>query len=137
MKRLKQRSGTSLTELLVAGTLMITGVSVLATCFSAVQQLGRQQRYYAVAVDELANQMERLLALSQEERSAELESLPPTEFLESMLPQATLKGQEISDEHGTRLQLQIDWHPSGAGEPLVAVAWIPESSVEVKAEVEE
>ncbi|MCA9160487.1 MAG: hypothetical protein KDA72_19285, partial [Planctomycetales bacterium] len=57
------RRGSMLTELMVAAGLLATAMGLVATCAVADQRLQRMQREHRLAVDELSNQLERLLAL--------------------------------------------------------------------------
>lgn len=137
MRRLKTtRQGTTLVELIVAGFLLITGMSLVTQGAVKSYRLQQESRHYQLAYDELANQLERLTQklspMSTEERASVLKSLHVSEPIESILALVKLSGSLTRDEphEGDWLQLTIDWDRVGPSEPLSLVGWIRTSSPE-------
>lgn len=137
MRRLKTtRQGTTLVELIVAGFLLITGMSLVTQGAVKSYRLQQESRHYQLAYDELANQLERLTQklspMSTEERVSVLKSLHVSESIESILALVKLSGSLTRDEphEGDWLQLTIDWDRGGPSEPLSLVGWIRTSSPE-------
>ena len=137
MRRLKTtRQGTTLVELIVAGFLLITGMSLVTQGAVKSYRLQQESRHYQLAYDELANQLERLTQklspMSTEERASVLKSLHVSEPIESILALVKLSGSLTRDEshEGDWLQLTIDWDRGGPSESLSLVGWIRTSSPE-------
>jgi len=137
MRRLKTtRQGTTLVELIVAGFLLITGMSLVTQGAVKSYRLQQESRHYQLAYDELANQLERLTQklspMSTEERASVLKSLHVSEPIESILALVKLSGSLTRDEshEGDWLQLTIDWDRVGPSESLSLVGWIRTSSPE-------
>ena len=113
-----------LTELIVAAGLLATTMGLVATCAVAGQRLQRMQREHTLAVDELSNQLERLITLPINEVESSLQQLEPSDWVAQRLPESKLTAQRYSDELGDRVELQLQWKRVGNPPPLVAVAWL-------------
>ncbi|MCA9182034.1 MAG: hypothetical protein KDA51_11295 [Planctomycetales bacterium] len=118
------RRGSMLTELMVAAGLLATAMGLVATCAVADQRLQRMQREHRLAVDELSNQLERLLALPPSEVDIGVQQLEPSDWITERLPEIQLTAQRHRDELGDRVELQLQWKRAGNPPPLVAVAWM-------------
>ena len=121
------RSGTTLAELLVAATLLITGMTLISKGAVQTQRIWQATRHQQLALDELANQMDRLTAMPPLERTESLASLQPSESLRAILANPTLKGEFMNDEDGARILLSLDWDRVGPAIPVTLVGWIPPS----------
>ena len=119
------RRAISSLEVLVAFTLLS---SVLALSTPLIVKHGRlltAQRDYRLALDELSNQLERLTALPDEDRSAALRQLAPSAFAAKRLPGAQLRGELDALDLGQCLTLRLSWdEPQRAAAPVVMTAWI-------------
>lgn len=118
------RRGSLLTELIVAGGLLVTAMGLVATCVVASQRMQCMQREHRLAVDELSNQLERLIALPPSEVKSNLQKLAPSDWLVERLSESELTAQYTSDEFGDRVELKLQWKRVGNPPPLVAVAWL-------------
>jgi len=119
------RCGISALEVLVAFTLLS---SVLALSTQLIVQHGRLlkvQRDYRMALDELSNQLERIGALPDGDRSEALQKLTPSTFVAARLPGAKLHGALDALDLGQRLTLRLSWNePQRVAAPVVMTAWI-------------
>ncbi|MEO8270122.1 MAG: hypothetical protein ABI557_10390 [Aureliella sp.] len=118
------RRGSMLTELIVAGGLLATAMGLVATCGVAGQRLQSLRREHALAVDELSNQLERLVALPPSEVESIMQQLEPSALAVERLPESKLTAQRHNDELGDRIEIQLQWKRVGNPPPLVAVAWL-------------
>lgn len=118
------RCGSAITELIVAATLLITGLSLLGTVAFRTGKLWQDTRHYQLAMDELTNQLERLTSLDEVEIDEQLAELTVSTTVEDILPSAKLSGRKLSDGNGTRVLLEIEWDRLGNSEPLTLVGWI-------------
>jgi hypothetical protein len=109
---------------LVAFTLLAT---VLATATPLVVRHGRllsSHRQYRIALDEAANQLERLTALPEAELPAAIARLAPSPFAKTHLAGVKLTGEFAPEELGTRITLRISWdEPRRHEAPLTLTAW--------------
>jgi hypothetical protein len=122
--RCSNRRGLLMTELIVAAVLLITSLSLLVTLSFRTGKLWQDSRHYALAVDELTNQLERLTALDANEIDEQLAELEPSAAIRAALPGAQLEGEKLTDEYGTRLVLEIKWDRPGNAKPIVLTAWV-------------
>ena len=113
-----------LSELVVAGFLLITGVGILASGTVSAKRLWQDTQHHQLALDELSNQLERLSTLNAEERQAALESLSPSEILLRSLPGATLSASMIDDEEGPRISIQLQWPATERLPTMTLVGWV-------------
>lgn len=123
-RRRASKRGTTVPELVVAATLLVSAIGAVTPLAVSAGRLGRDTRVYRLAVDELANQLARLSALDEEERAAVLHELTPSEEVRDALPQASLVGRIVEDEDGTRLVLSLDWQRPVDAPPLELVGWL-------------
>lgn len=121
------RSGTTLAELLVAAALLITGLTLISKGAVQTQRIWQATRHHQLALDELANQVDRLTAMKPLERAESLASLQPSESLRAILDNPTLNGEAVSDEDGDRIVLSLHWDRVGPAIPVTLVGWIPPS----------
>lgn len=118
------RCGSALTELIVAGGLLATAISLVGTCVVGGHRIERMQREHTLAVDELSNQLERLTALPVGELELALQQLQPSTWVTGRLPEAQLTAERLTDEWGDRIKMQFQWKRKGNPPPLIAVAWL-------------
>jgi Tfp pilus assembly protein PilV len=119
----------SLIELMVAATLIISGLTVVGKLSVASGRMWQQTRHERVAIEELSNQLERLIALSPQQRQAEIADLVPSPHTAEMLPGARLAAETIHDPDGSRLQLQIDWNHGVLSRSIRLVGWIDSAEI--------
>ena len=118
------RRGSAITELIVAATLLITGLSLLGTVAFRTGKLWQDTRHYQLAMDELTNQLEWLTSLDVSEIDEQLAELTVSTAVEDDLPFAKLSGRKLSDDNGTRVLLEIEWDRLCSSEPLTLVGWL-------------
>ena len=118
------RRGTTLTELVVAASLLVGSLGIIAQLTVRTGRLWQDIRHQQLALDELSNQIERLTALDQPLRSAALAELVPSVPIQRTLPSAKLSAETLPDADGTRLVVSINWDRRTKSSPLSLVAWI-------------
>ena len=124
---IRDRAGTTMAEVLVAAVLLVTLFSVAATTVVQTTGIWRQISQSELAMDELANQIERLLAVSDQKLDESIADLTPTETTMAALPGANLKAKRISDQNGERIELSLNWTRLPPGQPITLVGWIDAS----------
>lgn len=122
--KMKKRLGLSLIELVAAGTLVISGLTIIGKLSVASGRVWQQTRHEQVALEELSNQLERLLALPPPQRVEAISQLAPSAFAADMLPGANITVRQVEDADGERLELQIDWDRPVPSRPLRLVGWV-------------
>ena len=78
------RRGLLMTELIVAAVLLITSLSLLTTLSIRTGKLWQDSRHYALAVDELTNQLERLTSLDVAGLDEQLLKLTPSPAIQNV-----------------------------------------------------
>jgi hypothetical protein len=119
------RNGTSTLDALVAFTLLVTTLSVATPLVVRHSRLLKSQRDYRLALDELSNQMERLVATSASDLPAAIQQLAPSEFLIDRIPSAQISGELQKVDGGMRVVLQLTWNElAGRRTPVSLAGWV-------------
>lgn len=117
------RCGYTVAELLVAATLLVAGLALVAQGTVQTKRLMQDVRQYNLAIDELSNQLERLTAMGRLERKKAISDLKPSEGIDSILKDVALKAEEFLDDDGNRISISIEWDRGGPATPLTLVGW--------------
>ena len=118
------RSGTTLTELVVACTLLGSFVAVVVPATVRVGRLQQSLRQERIALDELTNQLDRISLLPIDQISDELETLKASEPTASSLLTPKLSGEMDESQDGYRIVLNITWDGSGRRDAPLAMSTI-------------
>ena len=124
LKKHKSRRGVSITEVLIAATLVVSTIGLFAPMSVRIGRVWQSTRQYRLAFNELANQMELLTSLGVARCEAALPSLKLSSQIADALPDSQLNGELVSDEDGTRLILSLNWDRGSESEPLSLVGWL-------------
>ncbi len=124
----KSRSGISVTEVVVAATLVLSIIGLVTPLTVRVGRVWQSTRQYRLAFNELANQMERLTDQGLAKCNAALPNLSPSATIAESLPGAQLLGEVVQDQDGTRLVLTLDWDRGATSVPLSLVGWFDTES---------
>ena len=120
----RQRNGTTLTEMVVAATLMVSTMAIVAPLTVRTGRLWQDARRHQLVMDELSNELERLTSLTAEQRERAIANLTPPEYLQASLPSATINAEIIRDGEGMRLLLSMNWDRLGNPKPVSLVGWL-------------
>ena len=118
------RGGFTVTEMIVAATLLVSVFSVVTSLAVRNGRLRQDARHYLVALDELSNQLDRLTALDGERLAKALDEVTPSQHARNVLPSPKLSAETIVDADGRRLVLRLLWDRSGKAIPLTLVGWL-------------
>lgn len=130
----RRRSGATLSELVVACVLLVSTSGLLVKSIAGANRVEKSMQHYAIATDELANQIERLSLLRPEEVGRALERLTLSDEAARMLPSAELTSEFVADENGRRVTLRLNWDRVGDSIPLLLTTWLPTVTREVESE---
>jgi len=122
------RRGTTLFELIVAFGVLGTLVGVSAGLLVRSGRLLVSARNQRIAIEELANAVERLRGLPAPDRDSFLASPRPSAFAAAHLPGATLAATAGEPDAAglARVEVAIEWNePGRRGNPLRLAAWLP------------
>ncbi len=113
-----QRTGFSLTELVVCASLLVTVMSFVTSIVIRVDRLWQDTRHQKIALDELSNHLEHLTTLDENEVHASLDRLEISEATRSSLPNATLEGEMVREAGSTQIVLTLSFgEVQSAGPP--------------------
>jgi hypothetical protein len=124
MRTTNKRNGTTLTEMIVAATLMASTMAIVAPLTVRTGRLWQDSRRHQLVMDELSNELERLATLAPPQRERAIAELAPPDHLQASLPSATLTAETIRDANGTRLLLSMNWDRPGKPKPVTLVGWL-------------
>src|SRR5690606_36358897 len=102
---MKSRAGLTMVELMVAATLIVSGLTMIGKLTVSSGRMWQQTRQEQVALEELSNQLERLLALPLDQRDEAISQLAPSAFAAERLPGAKVTAGTTDDTAGQRLEL--------------------------------
>jgi hypothetical protein len=105
----KRRRGFALLEIMVAATLVMTGIAVIAKLSVASGRMWMQTRHERLAMEELSNQLEFLMSLAPSDRESAMTDLSPSDHVAESLSNATLIAKPIRDIDGSRIELTVQW----------------------------
>jgi hypothetical protein len=94
-----------------------------------IQRIEKGTQQYQAAVDELANQLERIVMLDPKAREEAIQKIAVSPALENILGSAVFTLQEQNDADGNRITLSIHWDRSGPSEPVSLAAWISDPTL--------
>lgn len=118
------RRGLTQIEVIGSAALVATVITVLACMGAQLQRVAKDSRNYQIAVHELANQIDYLRSLPQEQQSDAMHSLKVSENTAQSLIDANLNAEVISDRFGSRVILSLQWERIGHPEPVRMVGWL-------------
>jgi len=125
------RSGISSLELLVAGVLISAAMATTLPLFIQHQRMIVMTGRERLAVEELANQAERLRATPAAQWSKVISTLQPSAVAVHRLPGVRLSASQSSTALGERVVLEIAWNDPGRQDhPLTLAVWRPLSGME-------
>ena len=112
-------------ETLIAALAVIVMLSIASPMIIRSARIWKQTRHHQFACDELSGQMDRLIAMSPENRAAALADLNVSPETEAVLYEAELTGRlEEDDADGAKIVLSINWRRIGDPPPIRLVGWI-------------
>jgi hypothetical protein len=123
-RRMSRRIAAAMFDLVVAAVLTTTLVGTLTTSAIRSIRLMKDTRDQHLALEELSNQLERLTALEDDDRSVALETLVPSDEVKHSLINAKLEAEVIEDKQGKRLLVTLNWDRDADATPKQLVGWI-------------
>ena len=118
--------GLSTVETLAALALLAVVMASTMPVFVRHGRLLAESRQERIAIEELANQAARLVALPVERRGAALAALAPSAVAARRLPGAELTAKRGPSPLGDRVVLNLAWHATGRrAHPLSLAVWLP------------
>jgi len=130
------RRGLTSFELVVAFSLLVAAMASTAPIYVRHQRLLAESRRERVAVEELANQAERLRALPRDDVEGYLADPALSATARRRLPDVRLESERAESMLGSRVILRLFWDDIGRREhPLSLAVWLsPEQEDAGKAE---
>ena len=119
-----RRRGALAIEVLVACSLLLAMIGLMATLTSRIGGIVKETRYYRLAINELSNQMERLSSMERTECESALEHLSVSPEIRESLDEAQFQGRLLDDSDGVRIVLELNWNRNGPAVPVSLVGWL-------------
>lgn len=121
-----RRTATTITELLVACTIVGTLLTSVVPVFVHTDRLNREMSRHRLALDELSNQLDTLTLLRPDEILTGLEDLTVDPTVAARFPESQLSGELVAEDRGFRLTLRLAWRRDAMIEapPVVLSAWV-------------
>lgn len=122
---LGRRRGFTMLETIAAAGLVSAGLVSVVPLFVRQARLVAEARRERVALEELANQAERLAVVPADELDAHLAALTVSPVVAELVPGARLAAARGDSPLGTRIVLRLSWHAPGRDErPLTLATWL-------------
>jgi hypothetical protein len=117
--------GSSSLDAIASFTLLSAALTFATPLVVKHSRLLTAQRDYRLALDEVSNNIERLLLLPTDELSGALPQLKPSELIAAKLPSAELHGTLEDSDIGRRLTLRLSWQPLHGSSMTVSLStWV-------------
>ncbi len=120
----KNRAGVVQIEVVVAGILLFALISIVPSLGYHLNRIQKESLQYQIAVQTLANELDRLRALDPSDPSRLLQNLPLPSYISDRLPNATMRAVTMHDALGLRVQLSMQWERVGNPPPVEMVGWL-------------
>lgn len=124
---MKYRAGFTTLEVLAAAAVVGVGLTTVTPLAVRHARLLSESRRERIAIEELANQAERLAAMPLRDRQAALQSPGPSAFARARLPDPVLVVERTTSPLGERIVLSLSWDAVGRREHPVTLALWPSS----------
>ncbi len=120
-----RRRGISTVEVMASISLLMALMAATMPLFVRHGQLLSESRRERIAIEELANQAERLAIVAPADLEAHLASLAVSPIARERLPGARLEAVRGDSPLGERVVLQLSWDAVGRREhPLSLAVWL-------------
>jgi hypothetical protein len=120
------RRGFTTLEVIAAAGLVSAGLVSIVPVFVRQARLVTELRRERVALEELANQAERLAVVPPDELAGHLAGLAVSPVVTVLVPGARLAATRGDSPLGTRVMLALSWDAPGRDtRPLTLVTWLP------------
>ena len=124
----KQRSGITVTEVIISAVLLATVMSLVGTVCFRVNRVWSDVNHQRIAINELSNHLEVLTLLKPEQAADAIKSLEPSQNCSRALKSPALTGEIVEDELGSRVVLRLDWNRPTKSIPTELSGWIVSAS---------
>ena len=120
----RRRPGFSMLEVVAASSLTVMAVASITPIFVRQTRLLSESRRERIALEELANQAERIAALPAGDLDRHLAALTLTPLASCHLPDARLDAIRGDSPLGPTITLRLGWNaPGRLDHPLTLVTW--------------
>lgn len=123
---MRHRRGFSTVEVMGTLSLIMAAMAATMPLFVRHGRLLAESRRERIAIEELANQAERLAAVAPADIDAQLANLSASPLARERLPGARLTATRGDSLLGPRVILSLTWDAAGRREhPLTLAVWLP------------
>lgn len=123
---MRRRRGFSMVEVMGTLALLMAAMAATMPLFVRHGRLLAESRRERIAIEELANQAERLAAVAPADLEAHLAALAVSPLARERLPGARLTAARGDSPLGERVVLALAWDAAGRREhPLTLAVWLP------------
>ncbi|MEQ1829134.1 MAG: hypothetical protein ABL921_24435 [Pirellula sp.] len=118
------RQGVSATEVLVAASLLLGVIGMVANLGSRTKRMIRSTHQYQIATQELTNQLEILTSLPVDQVPKAISQIRLSAEALEYLPDAEIIANIVEDPDGRRVVMSIAMGRNQQAVPLEMVAWL-------------
>ena len=119
-----QRRGFSMLEVVAASSLTVMAVASITPIFVRQARLLSESRRERIALEELANQAERITAIPASDLDRHIAALAVLPLASRHLPDARLAAVRGDSPLGPTITLRLGWNaPGRLDHPLTLVTW--------------
>lgn len=111
-------------ELTISCSLLAALIGVSATLFIRIRSIGVDAEYRSIAIQEVANELEKRTSLPDSVRSELPRAWKPSDTLRKRWPDSVLRYQEAREELGIRSTVTFQRIVSTPNEPIELSGWI-------------
>ena len=115
-------------EILVTCVLMITVMGFITTNCVSANRVWKDIGQRRIAVCELSNHLDSITQLNVGQATEAIAALEPSSQCATVLRSPVLAGKLVTDNLGTRIELQLDWKRRFPGKPVILSGWLINTS---------
>lgn len=121
------RPGTTIVECVVAAGVLMVAMGTVTTMAFRVSRVWMQTGHQRIAMDELSNQLERIIDAEPNKIDQMIDGIEPSEVAMTSLDEPELSATRVRDELGDRVTLQLQWRSPHPVAPVELTGWIDPS----------
>jgi len=125
-----KRQGTTVFECVVAASVLMVAMGTVTTMAFRASRMWSDVGHQRIAMNELANQIERISDADLEQIDQLVANLNPSEMAQASLDRPQMTAMRIRDSLGDRVVVELTWQSTYPLAPVRLTGWIAAPSPE-------
>ncbi|TWT95030.1 hypothetical protein [Neorhodopirellula pilleata] len=126
-----KRPGTTVIECVVAASVLMVAMGTVTTMAFRASRMWSEVGHQRIAMNELANQIERITDAAPDEIDQLISNLQPSQMAQENLDQPTITATRVRDSLGDRVDMELTWRSAYPVAPVRLTGWVTAPTREV------